>query len=46
MSDPNLGWLAAAFAISWLAIGVYLVRLWRAQREIDRRLKDLSKPGS
>lgn len=43
MSDPNLVWLAAAFGVSWLAIGAYLVRLWRAQREIDRRLDELGK---
>jgi CcmD family protein len=43
MSDPNLSWLALAFGVSWLAIGAYLFRLWRAQREIDRRLKDLGK---
>jgi CcmD family protein len=34
----NLGWLAAAFAIVWLAIGLYVVRLARAQREIARRI--------
>jgi CcmD family protein len=43
MSDPNLVWLAAAFGVTWLAIGAYLVRLWRAQREIDDRLSQLSK---
>ena len=41
MSD--LAWLGAAFAIAWLAIGAYLVRLWRAQAEIGRRLEELTK---
>jgi CcmD family protein len=45
MSDPNLGWLAAAFGVAWVAIGAYLVRLVRAQREIDRKLDELSKRG-
>jgi CcmD family protein len=43
MSDPNLPWLAVAFGVAWLAIGAYLVRLVRAQRDIDRKLDDLSK---
>jgi CcmD family protein len=45
VSDPNLGWLAAAFGVTWLVIGGYLVRLWRAQREIDRRIEDLDERG-
>ena len=44
MSD--LGWLALAFGVTWLAIGAYLVRLVRAQREIDRKLDDLNKRSS
>jgi CcmD family protein len=43
MSDPNLGWLALAFGVTWIAIGAYLVRLVRAQRDIDRKLDDLGK---
>lgn len=45
MSDPNLGWLALAFGVTWLAIGAYLVRLWRAQRRIDEHLSRLDEPG-
>ena len=41
MSD--LAWLGAAFGIAWLAIGASLVRLWRAQKAIDRRLEELTK---
>lgn len=43
MSDPNLGWLAAAFGVAWLVIGGYLIRLVRAQREIERRLEELGE---
>ncbi len=44
MSD--LAWLGAAFAIAWLAIGLYLVRLWRAQKAIERRLEELTRGHS
>ena len=37
----NLGWLAAAFAIVWLAIGLYVLRLARAQRDIARRINEI-----
>ena len=43
MSDPSLGWLAAAFALSWIIIGIYLVRLARAQRAIDERMEELDR---
>lgn len=43
MSNAALGWLGAAFAIAWVLIGGYLVRLWRAQREIARKLEALEK---
>jgi CcmD family protein len=39
----ELGWLAAAFGIGWLVLGAYLVRLWRAQQAIDRRLEELGR---
>ncbi len=44
MSD--LGWLAVAFGVTWVAIGAYLVRLVRAQREIDRKIDDLNRRGT
>lgn len=34
----NLVWLGIAFAIVWVAIGLYVVRLARAQRDIAERL--------
>jgi CcmD family protein len=37
----NLGWLAAAFAIVWVAIGLYVVRLARVQRDIARRIDQI-----
>jgi CcmD family protein len=37
----NVGWLAAAFAIVWIAIGAYVVRLARAQRNISQRLDQI-----
>ncbi len=39
----NLGWLAAAFAIVWLVIGLYVVRLARAQRDVARRLDQIER---
>lgn len=45
MSDPSLPWLFAGFAAVWLLLGVYLVRLSRAQRDIARRLEE-RRPSS
>jgi CcmD family protein len=41
VSDPSLPWLFAGFAVVWVLLGGYLVRLWRAQRDIARRLESL-----
>jgi CcmD family protein len=41
MSDPSLIWLAVGFAIAWLLIGAYVVRLALAQRKIAKRLEEL-----
>jgi len=38
-----MGWLAIAFAIVWVAIGLYVVRLARAQRDIVRRLDEIDR---
>ncbi|MEX2393515.1 MAG: CcmD family protein [Actinomycetota bacterium] len=43
MPDAGLGWLAAAFIVTWVIIGAYLVRLARAQRAIDRKLNEIAK---
>jgi CcmD family protein len=40
MADPGIPYLGAAFGIAWVAMAAYLVRLARAQRDIDRRLSD------
>lgn len=37
----GLASLAAAFAIAWLVLAVYLVRLWAAQRSIARRIAEI-----
>lgn len=42
MSDPSVTYLGAAFAIVWIVMGAYLVRLWRLQRNISRRLDELA----
>lgn len=44
VSDASrLYWLGAAFLIAWLLIGGYVVRLWRAQRDLARKLDQLEK---
>lgn len=45
MSDPALPFLFAGFAVVFVAIGAYLVRLWRGQRRIDERLDRLEGQG-
>ena len=45
----NLGWLFVAFAVVWLAIGVYLWSLAARQRALEERLGELegrSEPRS
>ena len=42
----SLGWLAAAFAIVWIAIGAYVVVLARAQRTLERRLDEIERAHS
>jgi CcmD family protein len=43
-------WLGVGFIASWVLIGAYLIRLARAQRNIARRLEEISEktrpPGS
>lgn len=45
MKGSGLPVLAAAFGVAWLALGAYLVRLWRAQRRLVRRIEDLERGG-
>jgi CcmD family protein len=40
MADPSLPYLGAGFGIAWVAMAVYLVRLAKAQRDIDRKLSE------
>jgi len=40
MSDPSIGYLGAAFGITWVAMAAYFVRLARAQRDIDKKLSE------
>ncbi|MDQ3962298.1 MAG: CcmD family protein [Actinomycetota bacterium] len=39
----NLSWLFVAFAVVWVAIGVYLWSLGTRQRTLERRLEDLER---
>ena len=39
----NVAWLGVAFAIVWVAIGFYVVRLARAQRNISDRLDRIER---
>jgi CcmD family protein len=38
-------WLGIGFAVSWVIIGAYLIRLAVAQREVARRIDELSAKG-
>jgi CcmD family protein len=38
-------WLGIGFVVSWVIIGAYLVRLAVAQREVARRIEELSAKG-
>jgi CcmD family protein len=38
----TLTWLGIGFVVSWVIIGAYLVRLAIAQREVARRIEELS----
>jgi CcmD family protein len=42
----NLGWLAAAFVIVWIAIGVYVLTIARAQRDISRRIDEIERKAA
>lgn len=42
MSD--LAWLFVAFAAVWIAIGLYLVSISARQRELERRLDEVTRP--
>jgi CcmD family protein len=42
VSDPSVAYLGAAFAIVWVVMGAYLIRLWRMQKDITRRLDALA----
>jgi CcmD family protein len=39
----NVVWLGIAFAIVWVAIGAYVVRLARTQRDIAERLEQIER---
>jgi CcmD family protein len=39
----NVAWLGVAFAVVWVAIGVYVLRLARAQRDIAQRLDQVER---
>ena len=43
MPDDTLGYLAAGFAVAWILMAAYVVRLWRLQQGIVRRLDDLDR---
>ena len=39
----NLSWLAAAFAVGWLIVFLYLFRISRREREMRRRATALEQ---
>ncbi len=46
MPDASVAYLGAGFVAAWLIIGAYVVRLWRLQRDIARRLDDVERRSS
>lgn len=42
MPPDTVAWLGIGFVVSWVIIGAYLIRLAIAQREVSRRLDELS----
>lgn len=43
MPDPSLAYLGAGFAVAWVVLAAYLLRLWRLQRSIVRRLDEIER---
>lgn len=43
MSDGSLAYLGAGFLVAWIVIGAYVVRLWRLQRNISRRIEEVER---
>jgi CcmD family protein len=39
----NLTFLFAAYTLTWLGLGGYLVVLWRKQNRLERRLQELEE---
>jgi CcmD family protein len=42
----TVAWLGIGFVVSWVVIGAYLIRLAMAQRDVARRLDELSAKGA
>ncbi len=45
MPPDTVTWLGIGFVGSWVIIGAYLIRLAVAQREVARRIDELSTKG-
>ena len=45
MPPDTVTWLGIGFVVSWVIIGAYLIRLAMAQREVARRIDELSAKG-
>lgn len=45
MPPDTVTWLGIGFVASWVIIGAYLIRLALAQREVARRIEELSARG-
>ena len=46
MPPDTVTWLGIGFVVSWVIIGAYLIRLAMAQRDVARRLDELSAKGA
>ena len=39
----NMGYLAAAYSVIWLAISIYVFMLYRRQRQLQREIDSLKE---
>lgn len=40
----DIGWLAIAFGVVWVALGAYLLSIHIRQKDLERRVAQLDQP--